>query len=805
MKSGEVEDIHTLEDYFAGKVLIGRIENLRKHPDADRLNIFDVDLGDQGKVQIVSAAPNVSENLLVPVATIGAKLPMGTILERKMRGEVSQGMCCGMSELLLETEYSSGLWELNELLTDKDLDIEKVLGKSICEILPEFFPKDSIYDIKYLADKISASGNHLGLAVEIAICLEKLELLTPRARQLLDPAYLAEIILQNINTSGADLEVKFTDNANYANSFLLFDLKLESHFHLPHELQKRMFLTERNLIGGLADLSNYILYDIGEPTHFFSKTKVLSLNNESKSLDWKIQKLTESTHFEGLGQLKSVAIPEGVPVLWQQKNILTIPGISGGENTKVDEKDKDILVEIASFPAENIARSSFSLNYRSEGARIWAGGVSINLQFIAIARLIEILKTTDNECAFDSLLDYISPALSQNLGIFESENLLQKATKVMDFYLNDGVEVDLEYIANRLDNHGLDYWQAQIEQKLRLFGSYQQGVLYPNIFYSSIRSQEDILEQVARLVGYDILQRDHLGHTGKTRLDRSFESLNRLKQLFLDYGFFEIISRPFVSEDKLIGSTDKAMELLNPANSAESYIRDSIFTNLANSVRKNILHGEKDIRVFEYTTLYTLVAGGELISKPVLEGMTTIADPYLLTSLIHDLASHTKFLSYTHTDLDQKYTDLGNGFSYDIGGIRANLLKLNNKTKRPFDIPLTKDVWYIALDLTDWDKNFSQYNQYFNESEFSILSRNYSYLVDQNTTWKQVEQIYLNQPNIGADVRLYPIERLSQNDKDILNFRVDFVSYTKNLESSQIDRWEKDLIAESKGLLQERY
>ena len=124
--------------------------------------MFDLDLGSRGKLQIVSAAPNVRDGLLVPVAVEGCKLPFLTVTKRQMRGEVSAGMCLGKSELLLETEPSSGLWELNELLVNRDLD--EVLGQSICEVLPEYFPEEVVLDIKVLPDKIGTIGNHLGMA-----------------------------------------------------------------------------------------------------------------------------------------------------------------------------------------------------------------------------------------------------------------------------------------------------------------------------------------------------------------------------------------------------------------------------------------------------------------------------------------------------------------------------------------------------------------------------------------------------------------------------------------------------------------
>ena len=139
-RSGEVESFTESNDYFNQKVLIGKVQNVRQHPDADRLKVFEVNLGNNF-IQIVSAAENVFEGLICPVALVGCSLPGGKVIqERQMRGEISQGMCCGKSELLLETGFSSGLWELNEILSQKNLPLESFLGKNISQVLPEYFP-----------------------------------------------------------------------------------------------------------------------------------------------------------------------------------------------------------------------------------------------------------------------------------------------------------------------------------------------------------------------------------------------------------------------------------------------------------------------------------------------------------------------------------------------------------------------------------------------------------------------------------------------------------------------------------------
>jgi phenylalanyl-tRNA synthetase beta chain len=793
MKSGEVEDVMTVTDYFDGKVQIGRIENLRKHPDADRLKIFDVDLGKKGKIQIVSAAPNSAEGLLVVVATVGTRLAMGTILEREMRGHKSQGMCVGMSELLLETQYSSGLWEIEDLITAKNLKPNEVLGESICTVLPEFFPKDTIYDIKYLADKISACGNHLGLALEIATCLEKPELLTPLAQQLLDPTYLAETILTDVQFQSSNLNVRLSDKTNYSHSFFLFDLQLEQHYLLPHQLQTRMFLTEKNLVGGVADLSNYILYDIGQPTHFFSKDKVLKLNQGLDVIEWQIDKLTESTHFAGLGQLKSVSIPEGVDVLSQGETILSIPGISGSEHTKTDEKDKQILIEIASFPAENVARSCFKLNYRSEAARIWAGTVQTSLQFVALAKLIEILKLGESAFSLNSILNHHSPDLIKTHHINPADNLLQSATKIFDTQLNQGIEVDLEYLASRLDGQGAKYWTEIIIQKLKIIGNYHSGKLYPNIFYQPVQTIDDVLENVSRLIGYDSLAQQPLQAQTQTQLDKSFDRLNHLKNTFLEYGFYESITRPFVAKS--------GMELLNPANSADIFVRDNLYSNLMQTVAKNIFSGEKDVRLFEYAKLYSS-NGNQLLEKPVIEAILLNSDPYIFTSLIQSLTQKIGVSEPTFTAINS--SELGTGYTYTLGELKIDLIKVSNKQKRQYDIPLSKDIWYLSMNLEKWSGELNIYPRYHNESEFSTLTRHYSYLVTKDTQWQTIQTL-INESKIEeVEMRIHPLERMSQGEKDVLNYRVDFVSYTKNLEGVEVDKWEQDLVKKSDGMLAAR-
>ena len=283
-KIAEVDEIEVKSDWFNNRVVVGQITKLAKHPEADKLNIFEVDFGGTlPNVTIVSAAANCRDGLVIPVALNGCLFPFMTIAPRKLRGIESNGMGCGMSELMLETEFSSGLWELNDILQSKNLSIESVLGQSICQILPEYFEPQTIIDIKVLPDKYGQIANHLGMALELSIALEDYNLLTERAKNLLNIDYVSAEYAKLIEAMPkSTTRIEITDQSNYVNSFDLYQLTPKTPdqgYNLPHIYQQRMFLSGRNLIGNMGDLSNYLLVDIGQPSHMFDQQKLVETTN----------------------------------------------------------------------------------------------------------------------------------------------------------------------------------------------------------------------------------------------------------------------------------------------------------------------------------------------------------------------------------------------------------------------------------------------------------------------------------------------------------------------------------------------
>lgn len=769
-KSSEVEEIHEIQDYFGGKVVVGQIKNARQHPNADKLKIFDVDLGDRGSVQIASGAPNIKEGLIVPVALDGARLPHLTIQAKPLRGEKSEGMCCGKSELALETGYSEGLWELTEELQESST--KNSLGKSICQALPQYFPKDVLFDIKVLPNRIGVFGSYLGFSLELATILGDKSLLTDKARALLNPAQVFEQINSILQEQKSDQpSISFEDKTGITNSFLTFDLDCHTEeYHLPHDHIKRMFLTETNLVGNITDLSNYILYDIGQPTHFFSNQKT---TKNSTDLTWTIRKLSQDTKFKGLGNLKDARLQAGTNVLQDQdSNILAIPGISGAHKSKVDQ-DTRVIVEIANFYDEDIARSSFSLKYRSDGSKVWAGSVNKALTLVALIRLRQLVP--------EAHLSLIS-------GWNEGENIDNLAS-LIESIKPTSFDIDIDSLAQRIDSRPATEWRTTLEKNLNLIGRYENQIFTRELFYSNLTDSEDILEDVIRLIGFNNLNEEYAKTSMNYQKSKLVTKPLLIKKIFTKHGFDEVITRPFVAMDQL-RDKDNVMEVAKASSALAPFVRDSLFPSLMISLTKNVLDGHKTPSIFELNKIYRNQE--KLVESLHVDGLTITQNPYILTSLAQDLLRSS---SSKESEVKAVENEFGKGYNYITKNINITILEVKNTQKKLYGLPLNKRVYHIHCNLTNWDYSVNLYPKYNDESEYPSISRDYSFSISKDIKWQNISNIInSNSNNFDYDISVKPEERLSQENVDRLQFRVSFTSYDRTLSSEEIKKWEQQII-----------
>lgn len=788
LKSGEVEGFSMIKDWFGGKVLVGKIENCRKHPNADKLNIFDVNIGTKGKVQIVSAAPNVREGLLVPVALVGCRLSYLTLSERKMRGESSFGMCLGKSELMLETEFSSGLWELEDEF--KNFNREVVLGQSICESFPEYFAAQTVFEIKYLQDKIASLGCHLGLSIEIARILENPNLLKPKAKRILKPeTFWQDFQAQALKIENTNLPAaSFKDDHNYTNFYSLFNLEMESEFNLPHQIQQRMFFTEKNLTDSIADLSNYLLFDVGQPSHFFiTKTDDFSWN-------WKIEKLESKTKFEGLGNLKNAILPQDTEVLANSQKLLWLPNISGSRELSVTKSDQKLYIELANFAKEGVARNSFRINYRSDSTRFANGGISMRTSLIWLLHFLEFLTANQINFKLVNFLKWINLSHELFKSIPNNANFLEFARVLLGQSQNEGIEVDLKILATKIQ---ADLKPNQIEKYLEIVGGWDGKILYPEGFYGHLNNFEEVIFEVAKLFGLENIHHQYLEFTTEQTNSQSFEVFYNLKEIFAGNGFQEIITRPLVNPKYLISNftkeKDTALTAISTQRQDENRLRDGLLTSLLKSTFENFIRGEKNINLFELDKVYNF--DGELKENVVLEAVSLNENPYLLTYLVQILATKMG----VKIQFEKHESALGKGYLYKLGEIEITLLELTNKLKKEYQIPHTKKTWWLQVDLTNWNEKLNPYDSFKDQSDYPILSRSYSIIVSKEFGWAEIGELILSKKLDQIEVSLEPKERFEKSAAtDILNFDIRFSSYFRNITHQEIENFEQNIFADFK-------
>jgi phenylalanyl-tRNA synthetase beta chain len=755
--SSEVETVEIITDWFGGLVRVGKITNLRKHDNADKLNVFEVDLG-ASQVTIVSAAPNVAEGMLVPVALIGAKLAEITIAERPMRGVVSQGMCCGKSELLQEAEFSSGLWELD--------CGEDSLGKSICEVYPELFPHQDVLDIKILPDRIGNIGNYIGLSIEVARILGNPELLQGTARLI----YYGEFGYVPATFKKDDqYQINMSDTTGLSMVFDLFRARLSSAYTLPLTIKQQLFFVGSNLVNPLADLSNYIMYVTGQPVHFFSSKKVFA---DASVRNWSIQETTQPEEFVGLGNLKKTTIPSGILVLKDDTTILTIPALTGGESTKVDEEDTDVIIEVPYFDAMLTMRNSFRMKYRSEGAKVWASrshGARIG---VALSLLNSTLSNSN-----------ISIVALTTKGIQETTTLTEHLEQ---FHTPTVVDIDWDYIASRWDKQHTNTIQSLLTPQAKLLGVLvDKQLTIKNQAYNFVEDDNTLLTELSYLHGVNEIQGTSLVTTQIPPYRNTDPSnLLVLKQRLTSLGLDEVMTRPFVSEGQI--------QVLKSQNENMNYMRTNLWQSLLAVAGTNYASGIDPVRVFEINKLYTtqdsVLNEARMLCICIIE-----QDPYQASAIAHSILSWTGTQEHTVTTT-QVQDSLGHTTTYSHGSTNIKLTEVSNSHKKTYNLPLKKRVWILQYMISQLPQLSPLYN-YTDISTYPEVVRDYTIAIPTDTVWSTILHIVTSIP---ADFHkhIIPVARMNTDQLDNLTFRVTLQSSSKTLTPHEILDFERQMLAE---------
>jgi phenylalanyl-tRNA synthetase beta chain len=547
----EVEELKPVAPPFS-HVVVGEIKEAVQHPNADRLRVCKVDVGQSDLLDIVCGAPNARVGIKVPVAMVGAELPPGEdgtpflIKVGKLRGVESQGMLCSARELKLSDDHG-GLLELSS---------DAPLGQNIRTHLNL---DDTLFTLK-LTPNLAHCLSVYGVAREVA-ALTGVPLKSPTfAASRVD---IADTL--PVKVSAPDLCGRFSGR---------IVRHVNTQASTPQWMVDRLARCGQRSVTALVDISNYVMFELGRPTHIFDLDKIHG------GLDVRWGKAGEQLK---LLNGNTVSVDEKVGVIADDIQVESLAGIMGGDATAVSNDTRHVYVEAAFWWPKAIAGRSRRFNFSTDAGHRFERGVDPSQTVAHIERITQLILSI---CGTPESLCGPVDDLQVNLPVTPRVTLrVARASKVI------GMPLTQVQCANALTRLGLPVEQGD-------------GVVHvtPPAYRFDLQIEEDLIEEVARMVGYNLLaQTPPLAPiTAKIRPEAQ-RSAFAVRRTLAGLGYQETINFSFVEErwEHELAGNPNPIKLLNPIASHMGVMRSSLIGSLLQVLKFNQDRKAQRVRVFE--------------------------------------------------------------------------------------------------------------------------------------------------------------------------------------------------------------
>ena len=553
----EVESLRPVAPPFHG-VVVGRVVAVEKHPDADRLRVCEVDVGTGEHLSIVCGAPNVEAGIRVPCARVGAELPPAEaggepfrIKVGKIRGVESRGMLCSARELKLSDDHGG-------LLV---LDADATVGEDIRQTLRL---DDTLFTLK-LTPNLGHALSVFGVARELAAIT---------GAPLKAPAYPAVAATDDsrlpVTIEAADLCGRFSGRVVR---------NVEPGATTPAWMAERLARCGQRTVSPLVDISNYVMFELGRPSHIFDLDKiegglVVRWGRAGESLEL----LNGST----------VELDGRVGVIADAVRVESLAGIMGGAATAVSDATRNVYVEAAFWWPDAVAGRSRRFNFSTDAGHRFERGVDPATTVQHLERLTQLI------------VDICGGADTRCGPIDDVVTALPRAEKV---------ELRVDRAARVI---GMPVTQAQCEGVMTRLGfawTSTPGIVavVPPSYRFDLRIEEDLIEEVIRLVGYDNLPSGPpLGRLRASVGSESRRPASALRHAVAALGWQETVTFSFVDArwERDFARNAEPVRVVNPIAASSSVMRSSLIGSLVEVLRLNVSRKAVRVRVFELAKVY---------------------------------------------------------------------------------------------------------------------------------------------------------------------------------------------------------
>ncbi len=762
----EVENIEYLSEKY-NNFVIGRVLSVNKHPNADKLTVCEVDISSQ-TLNIVCGAPNVAKGQRVVVGLNGATIPKNQhdpeakpfiLTKVKIRGVESDGMICSEYELDIG-ENRDGIHILGN---------DAQIGQPFAEYLGL---NDIIFEVGITPNRPDCLS-HIGIAREVAALLKK-RLMLPSIKFKEDKALVSK---------NAKVIIKDTINCPRYSARVIKDLKIATS---PKWLQNRLLSIGIRPINNVVDVTNYVLMETGHPLHAFDYDKL-----SHRTII--VRTASDGEYFTTLDG-KGRELKENSLLICDAEKPIAIAGVMGGLNSEITESTQNILIESAYFNPSNIRRSSKYLGISTYASQRFERGADPNITIYALNRCTQMISEIAGGKILKGVID-IYPKKNRPSKI---EIKLSQVNSIL------GTNLSSKDVINLLDRIGIRLKKILKKKDKKYILTFEVPTFRPDI-----EREVDIIEEVARLYGYDRIVTKTSSHIQLTSRPPKIEFNDELRQLLVGRGFNEVITNSLQSQEVASFTGENVVILKNPLSREMSAMRTSLIPSMLEIVRNNINYQEKNLNLFEIGKVYslvddskisTLVAGyleeerlilikcgkADFPNWSVTERKTDIFD---IKGVIEDILLKILLDKYKFIPYHATKALVDSAISIEIKSIEVGYLgKINNKILKKYNIE--QDVFVAELSI-DRLKQFIQPVKKFKPlPTYPSVIRDLAFVVDVSVTIAELQEtIKLLSGHLVKSVEVFDFYTGNQIEKNKKScaFTLQFLSELKTLTDEEVE------------------
>ena len=705
----EVEGLSSYQSIKGGLegIIVGEVISCKKHPNADRLKVTEVNLGDQ-IVQIVCGAPNVAEGQKVPVATVGTLLHPTKgepfkIKKSKIRGEESLGMICAEDELGIGNSHD-GILVLSE-------DAE--IGTPLSELIDTY--EDHIYEIGLTPNRSDAMS-HYGVARDLraGLSLEK-------AQPPLNTIPISSFHVEN-TTSPIEIEVEEHELAPRYLGVVINGIEVKES---PSWLKDRLKSIGLSPINNIVDVTNYILHGLGQPLHAFDYDRIKG----SKVI---VRKAKPGEKLLCLDDVDRALDADDL-LICDSKDPMCIAGVFGGLNSGVSNTTKSIFLESAYFDAVNVRKTAKRHGLNTDASFRFERGVDIEFCEIALKRAANLIREVAGG-VISSEISSFYPKEREAIQLFLN---YEKLNNIL------GHEIEKEKIKSILVN--LDF---------RILNETESGLgLIAPLYRVDVTREIDVVEEILRVYGYNQIPipKKLTSTLHRSKSSSNLHKQNKIADLLVGLGYNEILTNSLVSISS--NQFGQSVSLKNPLSKELEVLRDHMIGTTLQSVAFNLNRQRSDIKFFEFGKTYSkkskgfqenrelvLAVTGNRYSENWMQALSSIS-LYDLKTVTFELIDRLGINNLQESLLSNEHPFFEEGLSLESNGnLIAELGLVRENFLEAYDIKqnvLSAVIFWDKLLLLSQQEEGEK--RYVTIPKYPVVRRDLALLIDKEILFSEIE------------------------------------------------------------------